>query len=61
MLQSAGIVFLVDYASSGVYYTDGRNGTTDLMQITCALFALQRNAGGAVGLSSPDRCVQSAC
>jgi hypothetical protein len=45
-----------DYAASGVYRLDAP-GISDLMQTTCAIGALQRDAAGTAPLSASERRV----
>jgi hypothetical protein len=54
LLQGMGLFVSADYAESGTY----RVGTTpisDLMQASCALSALARDASGVVPLSANGR------
>jgi hypothetical protein len=57
VLQAAGIMVQGDYAASGVYRLDAP-GISDLMQTTCALGALKRDAAGTAPLSAAERRVR---
>jgi hypothetical protein len=56
VLQAAGILVLSEYAASGQYLLDGA-GVNDMMQTTCALGAIQREAVATGPLSPADKCV----